>query len=149
MTDETQNFGKKYRIFKEVGLGIYVPKKWENVLEWFGEETEKLMDAGTISRKTRASQVKEKYDTLRIYYSPYDERVENLVSMANAKVRMLESGKPYHMAINAQGEHVSIDVYFNDVKDALEFFSAIKYDEVDKNISEVYDRMKKEGVTDE
>lgn len=135
---------ENYKIFSNVSMGISVPKEWENVLEWFADEVEKGIKMKRIPPSTRASQVKEKYDSLRIYYSPYSEEVEDLIDIADAKIQMMQSKKPYHFNMSSQRNKISINIFFAEQNDAIKFFDFIKYEEVNSKIEELYSIMKKE-----
>ena len=135
---------ENYKIFSNVSMGISVPDEWENVLEWFADEVEKGIKMKRIPPSTRASQVKEKYDSLRIYYSPYSEEVEDLIDIADAKIQMMQSKKPYHFNMSSQRNKISINIFFAEQDDAIKFFDFIKYEEVNSKIEELYSIMKKE-----
>ncbi len=131
----------KHKIFSRVDLGISVPSSWLEILDWFGEETDKFMKMGQIPDTTRAVEVKEKFEDLRIYTNQANALLDRLIDVAQAKVRMLETGDDYYLALVASGNLVEIKIIFKTKEEASDMMEKLEYSEVKQYIENV---MKKE-----
>ena len=74
-------------------FGIECPDAWYGPLDKLGRQVEAARAAGLIADWTKAEQVKEKWDSLRVYYNPYSDLVEKYIEEAEKEVAAIEAEK--------------------------------------------------------
>jgi hypothetical protein len=72
-------------------FGLECPNAWYEPLDKLGQKIEEARKAGLIDAETRASQVKEKWYELRVYYYPYNDLVEQYIEEAEKEVAEIEA----------------------------------------------------------
>ncbi len=71
-------------------FGLECPLEWYEPLDKLGQKVEEGIKRGLLPKNIKASQVKEKFNELRVYYYPYHKLVERYIREAEKEVAEIE-----------------------------------------------------------